>query len=386
MTALTPTTWLALQRRFYSNPRKGLASLKEGQLPDDLESFLPAAKKDLAQVEKRGLRMISWGDAAYPGLLKEIYDPPLLLLAKGTWSDWSSRDWVAVVGARKASPFSLQKTREAVCGLVRQNIGVVSGLAYGVDAQAHKATVESGGITWGVLGSGPDVLYPARNAALAQKMTGCGGYLSEFPLGTSPLAGHFPQRNRIVSGLSQAVIVIEASLKSGSLITARFALEQGREVFVVAPPREHVAYEGNKKLLEEGATPFESVEQVVEGIAHFKEPDSLWGSKARLGRAAQLRHGRSGVQQSPKGIRFSTQKVSASSLGTEIRRTETRKTENGEGRTGNSELLRYLEQPSSLDALSARSGREPQHLLSELLALEMEGLVQKLPGGTWQSL
>ncbi len=210
--------------------------------------------------------MIRRSSAEYPPILKEIYDPPALLFVKGNWRPWEERPWVAVVGARKATEFGKKITKEIVTELCKRGVGIVSGLAYGIDASAHKAAVEAGGVTWGVLGSGIDVVYPKRHSQLAEEMTINGGTLSEFPLGTSPEPWHFPQRNRIISGLSQAVIIVQANFKSGSLITAHFALEQGRDVFVVPPPDDHVAYEGNKKLLEEGATPLESGEQICQSL------------------------------------------------------------------------------------------------------------------------
>lgn len=254
MISLNLTEWLALQRFAFSKPKAVLQQLQEGTFSKSVLD-LEKGKRDLECLQKGGFDIITWEESRYPKMLREIYDPPLVLLAKGKWPSWEKREWAAVVGARKIAAFSRNKIREWVPELVRQGFGIVSGLAYGVDAEAHRACITAGGVTWGVLGSGVDCLYPALHRDLAEKMTAQGGYLSEFPLGTGPLPGYFPQRNRIISGLCRMVVIVQAGLKSGSLITARFALEQGREVFVVPPSDDSVAYEGNRRLLEEGATP-----------------------------------------------------------------------------------------------------------------------------------
>lgn len=268
------------------------------------------------------MQIISRHSKEYPFLLEQIFDPPPRLYAQGCWPDWNSRGWMAVVGARKASPWGLQKTREIVADLVENGFGIISGLAYGIDGEAHKTCVEKGGVTWGVLGSGLDCVYPLHHLGLAKKMEEKGGILSEFPPGTPPKGGHFPQRNRIISGLSQGVIIIEAAIHSGSLITARFALEQGREVFVAVPPNENVCYQGNHLLLQEGATP----------IGEYLPPPSSWTAR----------------ETSP--------------------------------------LLDCLIQPRSLDYLVAKFPEKAHALLAQLLILESRGLVKKKPGPLWQSL
>lgn len=288
--------------------------------------------------------LISWESKSYPNILREIHDPPPRLMVRGRWPLWEERLWVAVVGARKATPFGLKRTREIVADLVAHDIGIVSGLAYGIDGQAHRVAVEKGGITWGVLGSGIDIFYPKGHRALAEKMTEKGGYLSEYPLGMKPYAGNFPKRNRIISGLSHAVLLIEATLRSGSLITARLALEQGREVFVVPPPKEHVAYEGTKKLLEEGATPYESVEQLSEILQPmFGNPSSKKREKKQ-----RLKEEFATLE---KGHPFSS----------------------------------LLHQPRTLDYLVQKTQKSPHQLLVELLLLESRGLIQKKEGAVWQN-
>ncbi|MDP2599411.1 MAG: DNA-processing protein DprA [Deltaproteobacteria bacterium] len=289
----------------------------------------------------------------YPKLLREIYDPPPLLMARGCWPDWESRDWIGVVGARKVTSFGKKKAYEIGAALAGAGCGVVSGLAYGVDAEAHRGCLEAKGVTWGVLGSGLDHFYPARNKPLAEKMLERGGYLSEFPLDANPYKSHFIQRNRIISGLSKAVIIVEAAIHSGSLVTARYALEQGREVFVVEPPNKNVSYEGNWRLLDEGACAYESAEQVVEEIKHmgYKSPSPLVGE---------------GWGEGTKVIHPPLNPLPS--------------------REGKSRLLHFLKSPASLDQLVHKTQKSPQHLLVELSELESQGLIKKTPGPLWQSL
>lgn len=324
--------WLALMRRFFKSPKKGLELLQSGQIPL-FECDLETAKKDLETITRLGLQCIVWGDEKYPKLLRHIYDPPLVLLVKGRWPVWEERPWVAVVGARKATRFGKEKTAEVVRELTAKGVGIISGLAYGIDAAAHRACVEAGGVTWGVLGSSIDQVYPRQNFSLAEKMCEQGGYFSEFPLGTKPEPYYFPQRNRIISGLSYAVIIVEATLKSGSLITARYALEQGREVFVVPPPEKHVAYEGNAKLLEEGAMAFGELPK-VEAVPAVSVVSEEAGP---------------GVGQA------------------------------------SSQLLELLRKPQSLDYLIGKLQKPAHALLAELIQLEAARLVKKFPGGLWQS-
>ncbi len=268
-------------------------------------------------------------------------------MAKGCWPDWEERFWVAIVGARKATKWGLTQAKKISKNLAACHCGIVSGLAYGIDSAAHAACVEADGVTWGVLGSGIDNIYPSRNKTLAEAMTKKGGYLSEFPLGSQPYPSHFIQRNRIISGLSHAVIIVEAAIHSGSLVTARYALEQGREVFVVVPPEEHVTYEGNKKLLEEGATPYESAEQILEEIKNWKTGT---GHASRPSAPPQTR------------VPLAADLLSSAPL------------------------IQFLKRPTSLDQLVSKTKKLPQELLAELLQLETEGFIKKSPGPLWQSL
>lgn len=321
MVAFKPWEWLALQRRYFAKPREGLASLQNFLLPfSDQEKS--QGLLDFEQCQKNSYRLICWGNSHYPTLLNQIYDPPILLLANGKTETLSAHRFVAVVGARKASDWGMAKTKEIVKDWVASGFGIVSGLAYGIDAQAHRSALEFGAPTWGVLGSSLDCLYPLRHSALAKKMEQQGGILSEFPLGSRPERFYFPQRNRIISGLAQAVVVVEATETSGSLITARFALEQGREVYVVPPPSEAIRYAGNIKLLEEGATPL-------------------------------------GGTYTPRPLEPSE--------------------------VSKHWLLTLLQTPQTLEALLHRTHKTSSEVLSALTQLESIGRVKRKPGPKWQS-
>ncbi len=220
----------------------------------------------LARVEQAGVSLLTWEMPAYPTYLREIPNPPPLLYYQGELREQDQ--WaVAVVGTRRLTSYGRQITQDLVAGLVQNNITIVSGLARGIDAIAHKTAVELGGRTLAVLGSGLDCIYPAENRTLAQEMTqGQGAIISEYGLGVQPEAKNFPPRNRIISGLSLGVIIIEAGERSGALITTNFALEQNREVFAVPGNINSPVSRGPNKLIQEGAKLVMRVEDVLEEL------------------------------------------------------------------------------------------------------------------------
>ncbi|WP_420644185.1 DNA-processing protein DprA [Candidatus Leptofilum sp.] len=220
----------------------------------------------LSRVQQAGVSLFTWEMPGYPSYLREIPNPPPLLYYQGEileQDQWA----VAVVGTRRLTAYGRQVTRDLVAGLVQNNITVVSGLARGIDAIAHQTAVELGGRTLAVLGSGLDCVYPAENRSLAQEITqGQGAIISEYGLGVQPEAKNFPPRNRIISGLSLGVIVVEAGERSGALITTNFALEQDREVFAVPGNINSPASRGPNKLIQEGAKLVTTVEDVLEEL------------------------------------------------------------------------------------------------------------------------
>ncbi|SDZ91286.1 DNA protecting protein DprA [Desulfuromusa kysingii] len=202
------------------------------------------------KLESLKVRLLSFWDSDYPPLLREIHDPPALLYLRGTLPD---NECFAIVGSRRATPGGLTLSRELATALAHHNICIVSGLARGVDSAAHKGALDANGSTIAVLGCGIDRVYPPENSHLFHRIEQANAIITEYPPETPPLPGHFPGRNRIISGLSRGVLIIEAAAKSGSLITGDFALEQGRELFAVPGSLQHRNSKGTNQLLKEGA-------------------------------------------------------------------------------------------------------------------------------------
>ena len=208
---------------------------------------------------------IALGDERYPELLRAIHDPPAVLYCDGSVEP-GDRQAVAIVGSRQATPYGLRITEALAGELSALGFTIVSGFARGIDAAAHRAALAAGGRTIAVLGCGLDVDYPPGHASLRAEIAGSGAVLTEFAPGTPPRATNFPRRNRIISGLALGVVVVEAADDSGSLITARLALEQGREVFAVPGPIDVPTSQGPHGLLKQGATLVETVDDIVEEL------------------------------------------------------------------------------------------------------------------------
>ena len=220
----------------------------------------------LARVHQADITLLTWESPYYPSYLREIPNAPPVLFMRGDLQD-VDRLAVGVVGTRKLTAYGRQLTRDLVSGLVAQGVTIVSGLARGIDAVAHKTAVSMGGRTIGVLGSGLDCIYPSEHRKLAKRIwEGNGAIISEYALGVQPEAKNFPPRNRIISGLSLGVIVVEAGERSGALITANCALEQNREVFAVPGNVNSPASKGPNKLIPQGAKLVTSVDDVLDEL------------------------------------------------------------------------------------------------------------------------
>jgi DNA processing protein len=212
-----------------------------------------------------GIVTLDWSHSRYPAWLRMVPDPPPVLWVRGGLSVLELTS-VAIVGSRSASQYARQVARTLAAGLAEAGLVVTSGMARGVDGAAHEATLAAGGRTIAVLGTGIDIVYPVEHAALAERIAASGLLVSELPPGSPPYPGHFPRRNRIISGLSRAVVVVEASEKSGSLITARMALEQGREVMAVPGSVLYGRNRGAHALIKDGAMPVESAADILEAL------------------------------------------------------------------------------------------------------------------------
>lgn len=213
-------------------------------------------------MDAMGVRMLTLEDPDYPVRLAEIYDPPLLLFVRGDLRT-SDEHCVAIVGTRRATPYGLRVAENFGRDLAARGITVVSGMASGIDSAAHRGAIEAGGRTIAVLGCGVDVVYPPQNADLLKQISGHGCAVSQFVMGTKPSPGHFPYRNRIISGLTLGTVIVEAPLSSGALITARQAAEQGREVFAVPGQIGVRTSEGPHSLIRDGAKLVETVDDIL---------------------------------------------------------------------------------------------------------------------------
>ena len=299
-------------------------------------------------------RILSLADPDYPASLLNTEDPPLMLYAMGHSAAWEpgaldAMRCVAIVGSRNPTPQGAINAREFGSALAQAGLTVVSGLALGVDGAAHQGALQGAGggsiATVAVVGTGLDRVYPKSHLDLAKQIAAQGLLLSEYPLGTPPMAAHFPQRNRIISGLSLGTLVVEAALQSGSLITARLALEQGKDVFAIPGSIHSTQSRGCHALIKQGAKLVESAQDILEELG-----------------APVLRARASEVGSAPDGL--------APDDGLTPEQTA---------------LLHALGfEPSSLDALQARTGRDTPHLQADLMGLELQGRVMRVPGGLFQ--
>ena len=295
--------------------------------------------------------LVCLGDPDYPEALLNLPDPPCLLHAQGQLAalpDWNPERCVAIVGSRNPTPQGRGHAQAFAEALAAAGLCVVSGLALGIDGAAHEGAL-AGALagpsvaTVAVVGRGLDQVYPVRHAELARRILAQGLVLSEYPLGTPPLAAHFPQRNRLIAGLTRATLVVEAALDSGSLITARMALEQGAEVMAIPGSIHSPQSRGCHALIKQGATLVESVQDVLEAL-QWSLPHALAGHRSGPGQTPAL----DPLQQ---------------------------------------DLLTQMgHDPVSLDALQQRTGLDMASLQSALLTLELGGQLARLPGGRVQRL
>lgn len=306
----------------------------------DSEPVAKAVANALNWVEQPGHAVITLADEAYPRLLLEITDPPPLLYARGR-AELLQRSALAIVGSRNATQQGSANAETFARTLSESGLTIVSGLALGIDAAAHRGGLLGVGSTIAVLGTGLDIVYPQRNAALAAEIAARGLLISEFPLGTAPSAHNFPRRNRLISGLARGCLVVEAAVASGSLITARSAAEQGRDVFAVPGSIHSPLAKGCHVLIKSGAKLVESAEDVLTELAGFRP--SGYASTGEPARAAP---------------------------------------EHAEGG-----LLAHMgHDPVDVDSLCSRAGLSAEQVSSELLRLELNGRVASLPGGLYQRL
>lgn len=359
--AVKTAQWLAFLRLPGASRRERLELLDRlgsleavyGARRPQLEQYLPdrgeAIRAILAGPDEQALKaeldwladerhhLVAWEDADYPRLLREIPDPPLALYAIGR-RDLLSQAQLAIVGSRNASAAGRENAHAFAGHLASAGFAITSGLALGIDGAAHRGALEGGGATLAVVATGLDRVYPARHRELAHEIARRGALVSEFPFGTPPLPENFPIRNRLISGLALGVLVVEAAVTSGSLITARLATEQGREVFAIPGSIHSPLTHGCHRLIRDGAKLVETAQDILEEL----------GSLARVTQAA-----------TPAARRVLAPELAS--------------------------LLAHLgHDPAGVDALIERSGLTAEAVSSMLLRLELEGLVEACPGGRYQ--
>lgn len=254
------SAWLANpgELRAIGLDKRSVENLVKARQTIDLEA-------ELTKLKRLNVSVLTWESPDYPKLLKNIPDPPPVLYIRGSLipqDEWA----LAVVGTRRATTYGKECAQILVSGLVKSGITIVSGLAYGIDTEAHQAAIRAGGRTIAVLGCGVDIIYPAENKRLAQAIIDNGALVSEYPLGAKPESGNFPRRNRIISGLSLGVLFVEGGLQSGARITTDYALEQGRDVLAVPGSILHQAGSGPNYLIQHGAKLVMGVNDILEEL------------------------------------------------------------------------------------------------------------------------
>jgi DNA processing protein len=339
--------WLALNR-LPALSREVLVALVEGRRSarDIVATACPAAnwsavQADLDWLERPGRHLVTLAMSTYPARLRQIPDPPPVLFVLGDPHALGVAQ-VAVVGSRRATPCGLETAHALAAALARCGLTVTSGLALGVDTAGHRGALAAGGRSVAVAGNGLDRVYPRRNRLLARQLAERGALVSEFPPGTPPLAGNFPRRNRIISGLCLGVVVVEAARRSGSLITARLAGEHGREVFAVPGPIQSPLAGGCHDLIRQGAKLVEGVSDVLEEL-----PESTWTAPENRTDGVAARQ--------PRDLDAAQRKVLGS----------------------------VAHGATSVDSVVERSGLTADTVCSILLALELRGLIVPVPGGAY---
>jgi len=233
---------------------------------------------DLQWLAEPGNHLLTWYDERYPAQLKEIADPPPVLFVKGD-PEYLSRPQIAMVGSRNPSSVGMNTALEFAKALAEAGYVITSGMALGIDAASHRGALNAGGATIAVVGTGLDRVYPACHKSLASDIVASGAMISEFPLTTRAKAGHFPRRNRLISGLCQGLLVVEAAQQSGSLITARLALEQNREVFAIPGSIHNPLARGCNALIRQGAKLVETAEDVFEELGQYNQLHSIFNAQ-----------------------------------------------------------------------------------------------------------
>ncbi|KMQ72875.1 DNA-processing protein DprA [Marinobacter subterrani] len=323
-----------------------LAAIQAWQQRDESHPMVGEVWSILNNCRRHGIGILTWQDVNYPEQLRHIHDAPVVLYTLGD-TGLLGRDQLAIIGSRKATRAGLDHARRFAAELSARQLLVTSGLALGVDGAAHAGALDAGFPTTAVIGCGLDRIYPNQHRRLGERVIAEGLMLSEYPPGTPARAAHFPQRNRIISGLSRGVLVVEAGLRSGSLITARMALEQGREVFAIPGSVHSPVARGCHQLIKQGARLVETVDDILEELGAWWSPP--------LTETASAPESPATTNPQPAVAGLDRREIAVF------------------------EALGY--DPQSTDALSSATGLPADQLMQSLLLLELQGLVSSAPGG-----
>ena len=321
------------------------------------------AQKDLEWLQQHSIKLLTIEDDDYPPLLKEVHYAPPLLMVDGDIKILTENQ-MAIVGSRKASPAGLEHARRFAHELVDCGFVITSGLAMGVDHAAHEGALQAGNSnerksTIAVIATGLDLCYPSRHEKITQEIRENGAIISEFPLGTAPIKENFPRRNRIISGLSQGVLVVEAEEKSGSLITARYAIEQNREVFAIPGSINNPGSRGCHYLIRQGAHLTESVDDILRELCHPLAQQPLGFDTTQVDDTPDV-----------SMLKRSQQQTKMMTTGKELLETE------------EIDLLKFLDESSiSIDHLARRASKPVNIILSLLMSLEIKGWVENAGDG-----
>ncbi|WP_320159499.1 DNA-processing protein DprA [Marinobacter sp. 1-3A] len=316
-----------------------VAAILAWQQQDETNASVRTTRQVLLACERHAIGILSWQSPDYPEALRHIHDAPLVLYTRGDAS-LLSREQIGIIGSRNATPAGLDHARSFAGELSGRGLLVTSGLALGVDGAAHAGALDAGHPTIAVIGCGLDRIYPNQHRRLGERVIANGLLVSEYPPGTPARAAHFPQRNRIISGLSRGILVVEAGLKSGSLITARLALEQGREVFAIPGSIHSPVARGCHYLIKQGARLVEQVDDILEELG------ASWAQPLEQHSQAPAASPLAGLDSREIAV---------------------------------FEALGY--DPQSTDTLCMATGLPADQLVQSLLLLELEGLVSSAPGG-----
>lgn len=373
----TKITWLwerfeTIKDIYEETEYNDIAGIGEKEKKALRDKDLTEAKDVIAKTERAGAKILTFEDINFPDMLRNIVDPPYVLYIKGEIMNWDRLLTIGVVGTRKCTPYGIKATRVISGGMAKAGITVVSGMARGLDSEAAWAALNAGGKTIAVLGNGIDIIYPRENEKLYNKICENGAVITEYPPGSSSLPTHFPERNRIIAGLSKGVLVTEAPEKSGALITARFALDNNRDVFAVPGRIDDVKHAGANRLIQQCAKLVMSAEDILEEYPYdtrLLKPPKI---KVVIKTQEMPGYGSEGKEEEPVKIQ-NERKVSIDSKRYAFLKTEEK------------EIIELLiEADMNIDEIARRLEKTAGEINTTLTMLEIKALIKKLPGNNYQ--